>query len=441
MKITFIRPSITGGRAHDAMEPLVFAILAALTPGDVELSFFDERIEPLPECDEHRTDLVALTVETYTARRAYQIASSYRRAGVPVVLGGYHPTFVPDEALQYADSVVIGDGEGVWPQIVADARAGKLRPLYRNGQLPSLAGLRLERGIFRRKRYQPVAPVQYGRGCRYACDFCSIHAFYGSNTRQRPAREVAAEIERLGRRFVLLVDDNLFVDPAKAEELFRALAPLGIRWGCQVSIDVAADERLLTLMEHSGCIAALIGFESLDEESLDQMNKRWNLKHGSYPAVVRRFQDHGIMIYGSFVFGYDHDTPDIFDRTVDLALESKFFLVNFAPLMPTPGSKLYDRLKRENRLIFDHWWLDADYRYGDATFRPARMSARDLTSGCVRARWQFYRYASILKRAVERDTNCRSAGRLGIYLLANLISRRELDQKLGQPLGRPGPVA
>lgn len=438
MKITFIRPSITGARAHDAMEPLAFAILAGLTPADVELDFFDERLEEIPT--DHATDLVALTVETYTARRAYQLAAAFRRRGVPVVMGGYHPSFLPEESLQFADAVVSGDAEDLWPQVIRDARAGRLQRIYQQRQLPVLAGVKFDRRIFAGKRYTLAAPVQYGRGCKYACDFCSIHAFYGSALRQRPVAEVVAEIAALERRFILLVDDNLFVERAKAEELFRALAPLKIKWGCQVSIDVARDERLLQLMARSGCIAALVGFESLDADNLAQMNKKWNLRHGDYATAIQRFREHGIMIYGSFIFGYDHDTTDVFARTVEFAVSAKLFLVNFSALTPTPGSRLYERLRVEGRLLYDRWWLDPNYRYGAATYQPKLMTADELTAGCLWARREFYRLASIAQRACDLKTNCRSLARLGVYVLANLLSKRELNRKLGQRLGSAAPL-
>ena len=438
MRITFVRPSIGGRRASDAMEPLAFAILAGLTPPDVELALYDERLEPVPV--DEPADLVALTVETYTARRAYQLATAYRRRGVPVVLGGYHPSFLPDEALQHADTVVIGDAEGLWEAVVRDARAGRLQRVYRQGTPPPLAGLRLDRGIFRGKRYTRVAPVQYGRGCRFACDFCSIHAFYGTSLRQRPVGEVAEEIASLGRRFVLLVDDNLFVDVPKAAELFRALIPLDVRWGCQVSIDLARNPGLLDLMARSGCIAALVGFESLDERNLRQMRKRWNVKWADYATAIGEFRERGIMLYGSFIFGYDHDTPDTFARTVEFALRARFFLVNFSPLTPTPGTRLYDRLHAEGRLTHDRWWLDPDYRYGQATFVPRGMTAEELTAGCARARREFYRASSIARRALDRRANARDLARLGIYLGGNLLSRRELGRKLGQPLGAEAPA-
>jgi radical SAM superfamily enzyme YgiQ (UPF0313 family) len=436
MKITFVRPHLFDARASDALEPLVFAVLAALTPADVEIDLQDERREPLRPG--RPTDLAAITVETFTARRAYQIASAYRRRGVPVVMGGYHPTFLPDESLQYADAVVLGDAEAVWPQIVEDARLGRLQQAYR-GSLPPLGGLTFDRRIFAGKGYPPIATVQYGRGCRYACDFCSIHAFYGTAVRCRPPGEVAAEIAALGRRSVLIVDDNLLVNRAAAADLFRALKPLNIRWGCQVSLDVADDPALLDLMAESGCIAALIGFESVEPGNLRQMRKTWNLRAGGYPEVVRRLHDRGIMIYGSFIFGYDHDTRETIARAVEFAVESRLFLVNFTALTPTPGSRLYDRLRRQGRLLYDRWWLEPRYRYGDTVFRPRHLDADELTAACADARETFYRFRSIARRGLSSAANCRTWNHLALFLGANLIARRELASKLGHHLGSSEP--
>jgi radical SAM superfamily enzyme YgiQ (UPF0313 family) len=433
MKITFIRPNMADMRSTDAMEPLAFAILAALTPPDIETVLYDERLESIAY--DEPTDLVALTVETYNARRAYQIAAHFRRRGVPVVLGGYHPTFLPDEALQFADAVVKGDAEGLWEQVIRDARAKRLQRVYRQADYPALGGIMPDRRIFRGKRYAPAALVQYGRGCRFACEFCSIHAFYGFNLRQRPVTEVVAEIEASQRRHIFLVDDNIFVDVPKAKALFRALIPLKIRWSCQVSIDVAQDADLLQLMEQSGCTTAVIGFESLDEHNLAQMKKKWNLRHGDYATSVQKFQDHGIMIYGSFVFGYDYDTVDSFERSVEFAIRHNFYLANFNPLTPMPGAKLYDRLRAENRLIYDRWWLAPDYTYGQAAFHPRGMTADQLTEGCFRARRQFNGYGSIFKRALDFKTNCHNPYRLGLHLVSNFVSRREILRKQGRRLG------
>jgi radical SAM superfamily enzyme YgiQ (UPF0313 family) len=425
-------------RSSDAMEPLVFAILAGLTPPDVETVLYDERLEPIPYNEP--TDLVALTVETYNARRAYQITTHFRRRGVPVVMGGYHPTFLPDEALQFADAVVIGDAEGLWEQVVQDAQAGRLQRVYRQSGYPPLGGVVPDRSIFRGKRYAPAALVQYGRGCRFACEFCSIHAFYGFNLRQRPIPEVVTEIEALNRKHIFLVDDNIFVNVPQAKALFQALIPLKIRWSCQVSLDVAQDDTLMHLLEKSGCTTAVIGFESLNERNLAQMKKKWNLKHGDYATSVKKFQDHGIMIYGSFVFGYDEDTIDSFDITLEFAIRSKFYLANFNPLTPMPGAKLYERLRVEKRLIYDRWWLHPGYRYGQAAFHPRGMTADQLTEGCFRARRQFNTYNSIFKRALDFRTNCRDPYRLGVHLISNLVSRREILRKQGRQLGETLPL-
>jgi len=438
MKVTFIYPHLMDTRSSDAMEPLVFAILAGLTPPDVELDFLDERLKPVP--DDHETDLVALTVGTYTARRAYQIASHFRRRGIPVVMGGHHPSFLPEEALAYADAVAIGDAEGIWGQIVRDAQRGKLQRIYSDSKQPSLEGLRFDRSIYKGKKYKLVVPVQYGRGCKYACDFCSIHAFYGFHTRQRPVAEVVSEIESLDRKYVLFIDDNIFIDIPRAEELCRALIPLNIQWACQISIDIAKNTQLLNLMAKSGCFCAMIGFESLHEDNLKQMKKKWSIQKNDYSTAIREFHDRGIMIYASFVFGYDHDTVDTFDITAEFAIRSKFALANFNTLAPMPGSRLYKRLLNEDRLIYKRWWLDPDYRYGQATFHPLRMTADELTEGCLQGRRLFHGYVSIFRRSLDLKANSRNLVRLGMFMGVNLIARRELSSKLGHRLGADIPL-
>jgi radical SAM superfamily enzyme YgiQ (UPF0313 family) len=225
------------------------------------------------------------------------------------------------------------------------------------------------------------------------------------------------------------------VDVPKAEELFRALVPLKIRWSCQVSIDVASNDSLMRLLEKSGCTTAVVGFESLDDRNLRQMRKQWNVRHLDYETAVRKFHDRGIMIYASFVFGYDHDTVESFDRCIEFALRSKFYLANFNPLTPMPGAALYERLLAEHRLIHERWWLSPDYRYGQATFHPRGMMADELTEGCFRARREFNRCSSIVSRALDFGANCRDVYRLGLFAASNIVSRREIYRKQGKPLG------
>jgi radical SAM superfamily enzyme YgiQ (UPF0313 family) len=425
-----------GRRTSDAMEPLVFAILRALTPPDIEVVLHDERVEAVP-LDEP-TDLVAMTVETYTARRAFQLATAYRRRGIPVVMGGYHPTFLPDECGTFADAVALGDAEGVWPAIVADARCGHLRARYEQSDYPGLAGKPLaDRSVFMGKRYAPVTLVQYGRGCRFNCDFCSIHAFYGNSLRQRPVRDVCREIEQAGRTLVFFVDDNLFVDVPKARELFDAVRGMGINWFCQSSIDIARDRNLVRLMAKSGCSSALFGFESLRTENLRQMRKGWNVKWQDFETSIGVVRDAGIMIYGTFVHGYDHDTVESFDDTVEFAIKHRFYLANFNPLTPTPRAPLYDRLAKEGRLIHERWWLDPRFRYGDATFHPRGMTADELTAGCWRARQAFNASGSMVRRFLDLKGALRTPRNAVQYVLSNAISRRAIYEKQGATLGGP----
>jgi radical SAM superfamily enzyme YgiQ (UPF0313 family) len=434
MKILFLRPSMGGGRAADAMEPLVFAILRSLTPSDVETILIDERVEAVDHLAP--VDLVAMTVETYTALRAYQLAADFRRRGIPVVMGGHHPTLLPEEALLHADSVVVGDAEGVWPELVEDFRAARLKRLYRSTGAALAVPEKPDRSIFAGKAYLPIGLVQHGRGCPYTCDFCSVSAFYGGRMGHRPAAQVADEIAQIGRRNLFLVDDNLLADPCRTEELLRALVPLRVRWTCQVSLDVAADERMLDLLAESGCAVALIGFESLDRRNLEQMGKAANLAGcGDYAAAVERFRQRGIMVYGTFLFGYDHDTPAAIEAALAFAIRNRLSLANFNPLTPFPGTPLFERLRREERLLHERWWLDPSCRYGQALFHPRGMTAQELEAGCFRARREFHRFSSILRRGVDRRANCRNPAALALFLAANLVSRREILRKQGSPLG------
>ncbi|MCP4912422.1 MAG: radical SAM protein [Oligoflexia bacterium] len=429
LKVTFIRPSMTEHKASDALEPLAIAMLASYSPPYVQHKFYDNRIEDIPY--EEETDLVAITVETYTARRAYQIAQKYKALGVPVVMGGYHVTFLPDEALQFCDAVVLGDAEETWPALIEDFRQGKMKTSYKATNTKPLTHITPDRSIFQGKRYGPIHMVQYGRGCRFNCDFCSIKTFYKDYLDQRPIDDVIKEIGALKHKQLFIVDDNIYSYKKQAMEFFKALIPLKIRWSGQVSIDVTKDPELMRLMRDSGCISVVVGFESLDIKSLNQMRKGWNLRGGGYDRAIKVFRDHGIMIYGTFVHGYDNDTLDTFKNNLEFAIESKFFLANFNPLTPTPGAELYNRLKAEGRLINDPWWLDPNYKYGHAHFHPKNYTADQLTEMCFWARTEFNKYGNILKRANDFRSNFSSIYHAGTYLAANLVTRYEIRKKHG----------
>ena len=432
-RLTLLRPSMGNYRSTDGLPPLSMAILAARTPKDIEITFYDDKIEVIPEDD--RPDLVAMTVETFTARRAYDLASRYRALGVPVVMGGYQPTFLPDEALLHADAIVIGDAEGSWEQLLSDFRKGTLQRSYADGNSRSLKDFVLDRSIFTGKRYMPVEPIQYGRGCRFACDFCSIRAFYKDDIRTRTAQSVADELKQLNtKKLIFFVDDNLYNSKSALNALLEAIQPLKLRWSCQISIDVAKDERQLDRMAEAGCVFALVGFESLSTINLKQMGKPWNRVAGDYLSVVKKFHERGMAVYGTFVFGYDGDTVETIQDSLDFAMAAKLEIANFNPLTPTPGSPLYERLKQERRLLSPQWWLDPNYRYGDPIFVPKSMSPDEFSQKCFEAKKSFYSWKSIVHRVLGSNTSF-NWFRTGIVGLANLVSRREIMRKQYRALG------
>jgi radical SAM superfamily enzyme YgiQ (UPF0313 family) len=415
------------------MQPLSMAVLASLMPPDVETIFYDDRLEPIPY--DQPTDLVVLSVETFTALRSYRIAAQFRARGVPVVMGGYHVTLCPDEVARFADSIVIGDAEPIWRQLLADARQERLQARYDGRGHRELRDVRPRREIFTDRPYQKITLVEYARGCNFKCDFCSITAFHGGGQSHRPARDVAAEMDETGGRRFFIVDDNIVSQPAKARELCREISPLGISWVGQASIHIAQDDELLEMLSASGCRGLLIGMESVNELNLKAMGKDWNIAQGAYSDSLRQFRKHGLAIYGTFVFGYDEDDWNVVRESVSFAREQKLFLAAFNHLVPFPGTPLYRRLKLQGRLISDPWWLNPDGRVGDVTFRPKKISAADLERACLWARRQFYGWPSMLARLWDRQANSSSTAMLGVFLALNLGSHFDIDLRQGLQLG------
>lgn len=438
MRITFVYPSV--GRNGEKpyvrawqMEPLAIAVLAGLTPEDVEVRFYDDRLEPIP-LDEP-TDLVAISVETFTALRAYRIARQFRARGVPVVLGGYHVTLLPEEASAEADAIVVGEAEPVWHQVVDDTRQGRLQPVYEGSGNGSLCGFRPRREIFQGKDYLKITLVESTRGCHHRCEFCSITAFHDGKHRCRPAREVAAEMDATGSREFFLVDDNMVGNPARARELCRELAPLGIHWVGQASIHVAEDRELLDALFRSGCRGLLVGMESLDPVNLLAMRKAWNRGTDNYAEKLNRLRWHGLAVYGTFLFGYDNDDAATVDRSVEFALKQKLFLAAFNHLVPFPGTPLYRRLLAEGRVPVEKWWLDPEGRIGDVTFTPSKVSEGELQALCLAARRRFYGWNSVLRRMWDFRANLRTPKMAALFLMANLQGHYDVDLRQGLQLG------
>ena len=415
------------------MQPIPAAMVASLLPQDVERRFYDDRLEPIPF--DEATDLVMLSVETYTAKRCYQIASEYRRRGIPVVMGGFHATLCPEEVKQYCESIVIGEAEGLLQEAVDDYRHGTPRTIYKADERPPLV-VTPDRTIFEGKKYLPIKLVEFARGCRFKCDFCAIQSFFDASHNHRPIDLVISEIERIRKpgQMFFFIDDNITSNLDEAKEFMRALIPLKIRWVSQSAINVAYDDEALRLMQASGCVGILVGFESLDESTLRQMNKGFNLMKGGPAEALDRLRKHNICVYGTFIFGYDNDGPDSFRKTMEFAKSNGLFIGAFNHVTPFPGTPLYKRMESEGRLLFDAWWLDDDYRYNMIPFTPANMTPGDLEDMCLKARKEFYSWPSIMRRARTR-VNFRTPYRLANYLVINAMHRFDVSGRSGLPLG------
>ena len=415
------------------MEPLPLAQLAGLTPQDVEVVFHDDRMEPIPFHEP--TDLVALSVETYTARRAYQIASAYRRRGVPVVMGGFHATLEPEEVLDYADTIVVGEAEGCWRTLLEDFRSGRMQPIYRSAQRPDISKALPDRSIFKDRKYLPVGLVEASRGCTFHCEFCSIQSFFQSSQNWRDTETIIEDIRRVGksRKVIFFVDDNIISHLGKTKELCEALIPLKVKWVCQADVTATHDEELLDLMRRSGCQGLLVGLESLNQKNLMQMNKKHNVARGGVAEAIKRFHKHDIRLYATFVFGGDHDTPQCFQETIDFCIRHKIFMVAFNNLTPFPGTPLYSRLQEQGKLLYDKWWLDDRFCYGHVPFQSV-LPPRRIRDECVNARKRFYSPRSIFKRALN-PANRSNPFVLANYLFINFLCRREATEREDFPLG------
>ncbi len=441
MRLTFVHPAI--GRKPGAayirswqMEPLSIAALAGLTPKSVEIAFYDDRMEAIDY--DRPTDLVAISIETYTAKRAYQIASEFRRRKVPVVMGGYHATLARDEVATYAEAVVVGEAEEIWPQVVADAAAGRLEKIYKAREQPNLARVRYDRKLFVGKNYLPIRLVETGRGCRFPCDFCAVQSFYERKARHRPVDAVLADIRQLkdGTELFFFVDDNFAANIEFAAELADALAPHGVRWVTQMSINAAHDETLLAKLARAGCVGVLIGFESLDEATLRSMRKSFNTMKGGYTAALGSLRRHGIRVYGTFVFGYGETRADAFEEAAQFAIDNRFYIAAFNHLTPFPGTPLYWRLAEEGRLLYESWWLDERYRYNDLPFLPAGAEPDEVRRLCLSARHKFYGWRSIARRMVDR-VNRGDPIMFRNFLPINVMHRAELSARDRFSLGDP----
>jgi radical SAM superfamily enzyme YgiQ (UPF0313 family) len=385
-------------------KPLSLMVLAGMTPPEWEISIVDENLGVPDYTSMPRPDLVGITAFTSQANRAYEVAAHFRRLSVPVIMGGIHATMCLDEVMERVDTVVTGEAEGIWQQVLDDARHGNLKRRYDGGHA-EIETVPPARHDLLPKGY-PFGAIQTSRGCPLNCSFCSVTAFNGSRYRQRPIPDVVREFKSIREKHVLVVDDNLIgTRPehiARAKDLFRALAKANLRkeWVSQATINFADDEELLTLAAKAGCRGIFIGFEFPTQEGLQELGKKFNLMKGrDFRASVRRIQRHNILVVGSFIMGLDIDKPGIGKRIAEVASQYGVDNLNVLFLTPLPGTRLWDKMKSEGRIALDTF--PEDWKYYTLTFPVARykqLSLDDIIQEMMTCSRNFYSMPRILRR-------------------------------------------
>lgn len=404
MKIALISPKGPLYRARGGIfkkslryQPLTLTTLAALIPPELEaqVSLYDEGIAPIP--DTLDADIVGLTVITGTAPRAYELAAHFRAQGKTVVLGGPHVTLMPEEATGHADAICVGYAEDSWPELLRDHARGALKPAYY--QQPDFSLDRSDmpfarRDLFDRGSFLTQAVFEATRSCAHDCEFCVAPAAWGRKQYQKPVDWVINDIRQFGQKQLIFVDLNLISDRQYARELFTRLIPLNVQWFGLSTVLLAHDRELMELVARSGCKGLLLGLETVTPGSLQDARKKFN-DSVDFKQVAADLHHLGISVQGCFVFGLDHDTPDVFDTTVEFALDAGIDLPRFAVLTPFPGTPLHHRLAAQGRILTRDWSL---YDGQHVVFQPQGMSVQELAIGHERAWKNVYRWSAIGRR-------------------------------------------
>src|SRR4030065_1588172 len=394
MKLLLISPSHKFGRKRlraIKIPQLSLHILASLTANDVEITVVDEEIRGIDFSLDF--DLVGISCMTATANRSYQLSDMFRQRGSKVVLGGIHPTILPQEAIQHADAVVIGEAEGCWEDVINDFRKKRLQKFY-HVPVPDLSKVPFPRRDFHiDKALFNCVGLLTTKGCPYACEFCSVTDFYGRKIRHRPVSMVVEDIKRSGSKTFLILDDNVTGHPKYSKELFEALIPLGIGWVGQSSISLAKDKEMLKLCRLSGCAALFFGLESVSPSSLMGMKKSLQSIEETEEAI-KIIQDNGIAFQPSIILGFDTDTKAIFDDTLKFLARTKLPPVALHVLTPYPGTRIYQRFKDQGRIISYDW---RHYDHNTVVFQPKNMTPQKLAEGYHYVERKFYSFSSIIR--------------------------------------------
>jgi len=404
--------------------PLTSTTLAALVPPElnVHIDVVDEGVQK-PRYHRKMYDVVGITCLASSAPRAYELSRYWRNRGAFVVLGGPHVTLMPDEAAQHADAIVVGPGEGSWPQLLRDWQAGTVRKIYRADFPHQLSTPPARRDLQAKFAYLLTAPpISANKGCTHRCQFCSVHKIYGPHSVIRPVPEVIDEIKQLKAKKILLLDPCLSGDKTYARELFEALIPLNIKWAGADTIDTVDDKEFFKLMVRSGCEGLLIGLESLCQENLNHTGKGFN-RVTQYKDAINTFHRHGIGIFGCLMLGFDHDTPHSLSQTIALVDELGIDVPRYALLTPFPGTNLFTKLDQQGR-IFSYDWALYDTQH--VVFHPQQMPARQLQQ----LHYDIWRKTYSLSRVIKRF---RQAQKHQLMILLGGLGFHGYGRQLGDP--------
>ena len=372
---------------------LALYILEGLTPEEHDVKIIEEETANVDL--EEECDLVGISCMTANAPRAYELCDEFKKRGKTVLLGGVHPTILPDEALEHADCVVVGEAEGVWGTILKDFQNNELKEKYHDPKPDLEKYIRKDFAKILKNRLFSIIPVMTTRGCPYNCDFCCVTNLFGKKIRHIPIENVVSDIIDSGAKNIMFLDDNIIGHPKYAKALFKAIKPLNINWAGQASVSLlVADDELMQLAAESGCKTMFFGIESVSEDQLQSMRKALKeIEH--LENAIKKIKKMGILIHASMVFGFDNDTKEIFNETVQFLIKNKVSTVSFNVLTPYPGTKIYDELKSENRLTTSDWKY---YDHNTVVFKPKNMTPYELQMGKINARKKFYSVPSVLRR-------------------------------------------
>jgi radical SAM superfamily enzyme YgiQ (UPF0313 family) len=392
----------------------LLAVGAVIPRDQYEVILTDENIETIDF--DLKADLVGISAMTSYVNRGYEIADQFRGRGVPVAMGGVHPSFMPQEALKHCDAVVIGEVELVIDRLLDDLKHGSMRGTYKSDSLHPMIGMPMPRyDLLKKHRYVNRTFVQTSRGCHQGCTFCAEPLMNGLKFRYRPVDEVVREMENCGSRFISINDADFFGTPARPKEVMRALKGRGFRWQAGVTSKLAQDDEMLELAADSGCTMLSIGFESISRSTLKSVHKHVN-RPENFAALVEKIHSHGIMVFGLFMFGFDGDDRSVFNETVQFNRESDYDACAYSVLTPYPGTLTWYEMKKANRIVSFDW---NKYDQGQVVYRPAQMSGEELRLGQAQAYRRFYALPSIADRFPIRGQRHRAQ-----WLIYNLFMRK-----------------